>query len=488
MSKKQLHPGHGAPAERPAEHYLAEHGGLWFKFDQYAVAVGGSAPDRLQGGETFDYFFGRAADDKLTGAEGDDVLYGGKGNDVLVGGMGMDMLEAGTGNDKLYGGAMDDTLRGREGNDFLDEGAGHGDLDGGTGDDTLVGGQGPDAFEFAPGSGNDVIKDFTAGPGMFDHLALNDLRWEDLTITQETNGTLVSWEGGSALLEGVRKTELAQDDFMFAQQPDLPPGTRDPSGPAPERLSPSSDGPSIDSSTLTDKQKSFDANADDALDHHGLSFDFDDFKVAVGTSQNDVLQGGAAMDNIFGHAGNDKLSGAGNDDVLSGDGGKDSLDGGDGSDQLDGGIGDDKLLGGMGNDMLMGGDGKDMLDSGAGHDMLDGGMGNDAMRGGAGADAFIVSPTSGDDFVFDFEARGKAQGAFDHVAFNDINADDLRIDGTCKGSLISWDVNHDGRSEGSILLQGVAVADLRQSDFMFVDEPQFVPGISTFGSDYIFSG
>jgi len=38
----------------------------------------------------------------------------------------------------------------------------------------------------------------------------------------------------------------------------------------------------------------------------------------------------------------------------------------------------------------------------------------------------------------------------------------------------------------SVLLLGVFRADLRQSDFMFIDEPGFVPGISTAGSDWIF--
>jgi len=478
------HPGHNDPGN-PADHSLADRGGLAFSFDQYLLAVGGSGTDRLAGGTEQDYFWGRAGSDRLSGGAGNDVLYGGKGADALVGGSGMDMLDGGMGNDRAYGGAEDDTVKGREGNDFLDEGAGHGDLDGGPGNDTLVGGKGADAFEVSPTSGNDVIKDFTAGPGMFDHLALNNLRWEDLTIAQQSNGTLVSWQGGSVLLEGVKKTDLAQDDFMFAQQPDLPPGARAPSGPAPERATPSTEGPAIGSSTLSAEQKSFAARAGDGCDHK-VSFSFDDQRIAVGTPKSDsMIHGTDKMDNEFGRAGNDFLMGHGNDDVLNGDAGNDTLDGGEDNDQLDGGMGNDKILGGRGNDMLMGGDGKDLLEAGAGHDMLDSGAGNDTMRGGSGADAFIVSPMSGDDVVLDFEATGPAQGAFDHVAFRDIDADDLRIADTSKGAVISWDVNHDGRAEGSILLQNVEVGDLRQSDFMF-ETPQFVPGIDTFGSYYIF--
>lgn len=477
----------GQAADQLADHYLAGHGGLSFDFDDYRITVGGMRDDRIVGGAERDYSWGRAGNDQVAGGGGDDVLYGQQGNDVITGGRGMDMLDGGKGNDKLYGGMDDDTLRGRDGNDYLDEGAGHGDLDGGAGNDTLVGGQGPDAFEVSRTSGNDVIKDFTAGPGMFDHLALNGLRWSDLTIAQTGQGALVSWSGGSVLLEGVNKTDLAQDDFMFADKPDLPPGPRDVSGPAPERASPSIDGPAVGSPTVTSEQKSFDQKADWFMSEERLAFDFDEFTVKVGTGCGDNLQGSGAMDNMFGRAGNDMLSGKSNDDVLNGDAGNDTLSGGDGNDQLDGGMGNDRLRGDAGNDMLMGMDGRDYLDAGAGHDMLDSGKGNDTMKGGSGADAFIVSPMSGDDVVLDFEATGKAQGAFDHVAFRDIDADDLRIADTAKGALISWDVNGDGRREGSILLQNVEVADLRQSDFMFGDEPQFVAGISDFGSHYIFA-
>lgn len=69
----------------------------------------------------------------------------------------------------------------------------------------------------------------------------------------------------------------------------------------------------------------------------------------------------------------------------------------------------------------------------------------------------------------------------------DIDAEDLLVADTNDGALISWDVNHDTSAEGSILLRNVQLADLRQSDFMFVSEPQFVADISTAGSSYIFA-
>lgn len=483
------------PDDLLADFYLDRLGGLSFDFDQTRVSVGGRSADRVLGGATDDHLWGRGGNDQIAGGGGDDILYGQDGTDLLTGGLGADRLVGGAGADRLFGGDGADMLMGGDGNDFLDEGAGHGDLEGGKGNDILVGGQGPDAFGFEKGSGDDVIRDFTAGPGMFDHLALRGLTWEDLSISDTNAGVRVSWEGGSVLLEGVAKSQLAQDDFMFAEQPDLPPGAHAPSAPTPERASMSSDGPTIGSSTLGPVQGSFDLWADFSMARDDVAFDFDQFGVVAGSTRADVIRGGDTDDNLFGRAGDDHLVGLAGDDILEGGAGQDLLDGGDGADRLVGGSGNDKLAGGAQADELMGGDGRDYLDAGAGHDMIEGGTGNDAIRGGTGADAFIVDPTSGNDIVFDFEALGPAQGAFDHIALRDITPDDVTVstgtrswDGQdYSGALVSWDVNHDGSADGSVLLANVRPEDLRQSDFMFVEEPGFVAGVSTEGSYYIFA-
>lgn len=475
------------------DHFLAR-GGASFDFDagrapyDYQVAIGSKKADTLVGGEHRDYFWGLGGADSLwTGAE-DDALFGDSGADVLVAGDGVDRMYGGADGDRLYGGAMGDALMGGDGDDFLDEGAGHGDLDGGAGNDTLVGGLGADAFAVRPGSGDDVIKDFTAGPGMFDHLALHDLRWEDLSFEDTTAGVTVRWEGGSVLLEGVRQADLAQDDFMFAESPDLPPGSREPAGPTAERATMSTDGPTFEDRGLP--REMLDHFVDAKLRHSvdfRFSFEGDErYQIVVGALDDDVLAGGATWDHMFGRDGNDRLLGEGGDDILQGDAGDDELLGGDGSDMLDGGMGADRLDGGAMPDALMGGDGDDILDAGADHDMLEGGMGNDTLTGGAGADAFIVSPNSGDDVVVDFEATGEAQGAFDHIALVDILPGQVSVADTESGALVSWDTDDDGISNGSILLQGVAKSELRQSDFMFNTEPGFVEGISTVGSWYIF--
>lgn len=441
----------------------------------YKMMVGTDGDESVGGSDELTYMWGLGGKDRLAAGSRGGNLFGDAGDDVLVGKAGQDRLTGGSGSDSLYGGAAMDALRGGEGDDFLDEGAGHGDLDGGMGDDTLVGGPGPDAFAISLTSGNDVIKDFTAGPGMFDHLAVMDLRWEDLAITDTSAGVRISWTGGSVVLEGVRRSDLAQDDFMFAMTPDLPPGTRAPTAPAAERASPSTAGPDVA------------GEADGAGLGERFSFDGDErYRVAFGNDGADTLEGSGAWDHLIGRDGNDTLSGGAGDDILEGNAGEDSLTGGAGRDKLLGGMGNDRLVGGDAEDELQGGDGEDILDAGAGHDMIEGGKGNDTITGGGGADAFIVSPDSGHDVILDFMATGEAQGAFDHIALMEILPDQVTVTDTAGGARVSWDINGDDTADGSVLLRGVPMASLRQSDLMFVPRPGFVGGVGTVGSYYIF--
>ncbi|MCO6416198.1 calcium-binding protein [Siccirubricoccus sp. KC 17139] len=466
--------GGGGPSER--EQFSVAFAGM----PDHQLAVGGPLSDSFGGTDAADHYWGLDAGDRLGGGPEGDVLTGGKGPDLLSGGEGMDHLHGEEGDDTLYGAADADALMGGPGNDYLDEGPGHSSMDGEEGNDILVGGTGPDAFVVRPGSGDDVVRDFTAGPGVGDHIALQDIRWEDLSVDDTEAGVKISWEGGSVLLEGMRKSELSQDDFMFFNRPDLPPGTRAPEGPTEERPSPSEDGPGI-SGVLPP--------ADDSLvpgpGEEARTLAFDRYAAIIGTDDGERLRGSDDWDQIFGRDGDDLLVGKGGDDVLDGAEGNDRLRGGDGPDQLEGGPGDDTLHGGAENDELMGGDGNDLLAEGPGHGMLEGGRGDDTFVGGAGSDAFMVSSDSGNDVVLDFRATGLAQGLFDHIAFMDIEAADVAVEDTGQGARVAWDVDHDGTDDGSILLVGVARDDLRQSDFMF-DTPQFVAGINDYGSWYIF--
>ncbi|APT57330.1 MULTISPECIES: calcium-binding protein [Roseomonas] len=459
-------------ANRGADSLHGALGGLHFNFTAgdhvHNVTFGGENPDTLGGTDGAEFTWGLGGDDRIGGGGMDDVLHGGAVADLVSGNMGDDEVEGGDGNDTLYGGAGADTVRGGAGNDYLDEGEGHSTVDGGMGDDTLVGGGGPDAFMIGRTSGHDVIKDFTAGPGMFDHLAVMDgLQWTDLAFADTADGVQVSWEGGSVLLEGVSKAALAQDDFMFGDAAELPPGLREPVGPSDEAPTPSVAGPNI----VGEPQAGavFDVLADHLFNGRTLSFNIEGNAILRGTDGDDALAGSSESDTVFGLAGDDHLQG------------------GDGMDRLMGEAGDDRLSGGAESDELMGGDGDDYLDEGAAHGMLNGGMGDDTLVGGTGADAFMVSMDSGHDVVLDFEATGDAQGAFDHIAFMEgIQPADVVVRDTAEGALVGWGMEADGTFAGSILLEGVGKDDLRQSDFMFAEVPGFVEGISDIGSWYVF--
>ncbi|GGB37909.1 calcium-binding protein [Sphingomonas floccifaciens] len=445
--------------------------------DDYKLSIGDNGSDVQFGqGSKMNIAFGRGGSDVLTGGAMDDALWGGRGNDVLLGGNGMNHLDGGAGMDVLLGGAMDDTLRGGDDRDILNEGDGHGDVEGGKGDDILFGGRGADAFVVDRDSGNDIIYDFTPGPGMFDHLALRDIAPEELRFEETALGTRVSWNDGksSVLLVGVEKSELAQNDFMFTDDRYV----LQPASPSADRLQAisyaKSEGGDVSAPAVSGET------------NPSVAYSFDDFDVRYGSARGDVFQATDDRDVFFGLGGNDKLYGGAGDDHLEGGAGADVLDGGDGSDMLKGGDGADQLYGGAMADGLMGEAGDDIIYGGAGHDMIDGGTGNDRLNGGDGADAFVVRPDSGNDVIFSgFDA---GPGAFDHIAFEDILPNQVKVQDQSNGVLVSWATD---AGRGSILIEGIHVADMSQDDFMFssVEGGGFVnnPAITYAGTELLFA-
>ncbi|WP_246498404.1 calcium-binding protein [Microvirga soli] len=414
----------------------------------------------------------------------DDDLLGGKGNDFLWDDAGMDHLDGGDGHDVLISGSEADGLRGSRGNDYLNEGVGHGDLEGGDGNDTLVGGPGGDAFVISLDSGHDVIEDFDAGPGMLDHLAIRDIEPVDLRFEDTDHGVLISWNDGegSVVLEGVEKDELAQDDFMFADDRKVIQPT-------------SADADRVTAvEFIKDEGEALTPSPLGADERPDAWFRFDDFNIEFGGAQNDTLLGTSKRDYFVGLEGDDQLSGKGGDDDLRGGAGSDTLMGSDGMDHLKGEDGDDQLFGGAMADTLMGEAGNDRVAAGAGHDMLEGGMGDDTLDGGDGADAFIVAPDSGNDVVVGgFDA---GPGAFDHLALRDITPGQVTVADTTQdgnaGVLVSWNTDEDAEAEGSILLVGLSKEQMAQDDFMFnaddAREGEFIddPAITSEGSALIF--
>jgi Ca2+-binding RTX toxin-like protein len=116
----------------------------------------------------------------------------------------------------------------------------------------------------------------------------------------------------------------------------------------------------------------------------------------VGTSLNDVLNGGDG------------------DDTVNGVGGDDSLNGGPGDDALDGGDGDDNLIGGPGDDTLNGGDGLDTANYGdaLADNVIDAGPSGITVTGSAGSDTLLDTERirfSDANLAFDLDA-GEAAG------------------------------------------------------------------------------
>ena len=157
------------------------------------------------------------------------------------------------------------------------------------------------------------------------------------------------------------------------------------------------------------------------------------------------MHGGDGDDRMHGGDGDDRMYGGAGDDLLrSGAGADNRLYGGDGNDQLYGG---NRLYGGKGDDLLYGRDNGD--------DRLEGGKGDDTLYGGTGDDRFVFDAESDHDTVKDF---GDGD---DVLVFRGMKRADLDIKDTDAGALIS------GRDDWSVTLEGVAAADLSESDFDF---------------------
>lgn len=190
-------------------------------FDKNDSLNGGAGDDTLdaQGGN--DIVKGGTGDDKLSGGAGDDVVNGEAGNDTLSGGTGNDKLYGSTGHDRLIGNAGNDTLSGDAENDWLNGGAGNDTLIGGVGNDILIGGEGKDTFVFRKGSGIDKILDFQAGSSTsgdvlsLDKTVLSSFNAVKAAATDIADGVLIKFGTGSILLEGVEKSELHANDFLF---------------------------------------------------------------------------------------------------------------------------------------------------------------------------------------------------------------------------------------------------------------------------------
>jgi len=189
-----------------------------------------------------------------------------------------DTLAGTSGPDHIYGLGGDDELSGSDGEDVLS---------GGEGNDTLTGGDGADYFSIASTTGNDVVTDFTAGEDFIDMMATG-LTFDDLSSEATADGLMISWDGGSLLLEGI--SDDLDESWFFLRDDSWSANGTEPAGPGME------------------------------------------IGIVEGSNQADDLSGTDGVDFIYAYDGADLLDGGEGGDILNGGAGNDTMTGGEGAD------------------------------------------------------------------------------------------------------------------------------------------------------------
>ncbi len=406
---------------------------------------GGDGDDLLIGGTGADTLLGDAGNDRLDAGDGADLLEGGEGSDTLLGGAGQDTLQGDGGNDTLVGAGGNDTLYGGDGDDWMTGGADNDLMVGGAGSDTMFGGNGNDRFY--GGTQNDRIE----GAGGTDLLVGGD--GAD-TLRGGGGADTLRGDAGDDLIEGGAQNDLVEggignDLLRGGAQHDTVTG-------------------GAGNDTLQGQDGADVLEGGDGADlieggSHGDTI--------RGGADNDTVRGGNGPDRVFlgygddlfedaaqrGALGADSVWGGRGDDTILGQGGNDLLHGEIGNDMVEGGGGNDTLTGAAGADTLDGGDGSDKLFGGNGADRLIGGGGGDTLNGGNGTDVFVFGAGSGHDRLSDF-TPGADLLELD-VGVDDMSALNLKV--TDEGVRVDW-------GTGSVLLVGLAAADLQESDFLFL--------------------
>ncbi len=204
------------------------------------AVFGSASDDTLTGSNSGNVLEGRDGNDTLSGLGGNDTLRGGNGNDVLIGGSSADRLEGGNDTDtadystsgsavfvnignstvESGGDAQGDRLIDIEnltGSSFADTLIGDGNanvLVGAQGNDTLTGAGESDTFVFNETGYDDTITDFQDTIDMIE-ITAGATSFGDLVITDSSGDALISYSGGSILLENFNFALLAADDFNF---------------------------------------------------------------------------------------------------------------------------------------------------------------------------------------------------------------------------------------------------------------------------------
>jgi Ca2+-binding RTX toxin-like protein len=214
------------------------------------------------------------------------------------------------------------SLDGTAGDDILVSTNSGATLIGGTGNDVLMGGSGNDTYQFAPGSGKDIIYDSGGGQDniqltgftSFAELSFERIDTDDLKISFDGQQVTVRdhYAAGAHNVESVNfggatylGYALGVGNYVI----------------------------STDSSTPLNEG----GGADIIASSSGS-------ETLNGGSGNDLLFGNDGIDTVNGEAGNDLLVGGGGNDIINGSTGNDTISGGAGGDNLTGGGDADRFV------------------------------------------------------------------------------------------------------------------------------------------------
>ncbi|WP_068303766.1 calcium-binding protein [Kordiimonas lacus] len=341
----------------------------------------------------------------------DRLIAGTEADDTLSGSDNAERLLGETGDDVLSGGNGDDTVEGGDGNDRLDGGLGNDLLKAGDHDDTLRGADGADTL--LGGGGNDQL---WAGAGDTGDDVMNGGEGKDIIGGGAGNDKLVGGTGADIVFGG------SGDDTLI--------------------------GGASKNSTETAANQLWSGGGNDLI---------------YGGGGRDALGGGDNNDEIHGGGGNDVIyAGKTGADSLYGDGGNDIIFGGSEDDLIEGGDGADELYGGAGDDVVAGDAGSDTLYGGGGNDTLTGGAGDDTLRPGDGLDMLVFAAGDGADQVDGFTMGDDTLDlSATTTDFTDLASVQAAATDTEGGVLI------DLGGGDSLLLTGLTVADLADTDFIF---------------------
>jgi Ca2+-binding RTX toxin-like protein len=428
--------------------------------DDYVVDVAGDVVTELAG-QGFDVITTTLTSYDLTtkGANVEGLFYKGSGNTTLTGNILDNIVQGGSGNDTVDGKDGNDSLKGGAGNDTLTGGDGNDTLDGQDGTNELRGGKGNDTYMLLLSTfvTNNVIEDAGEGidtvqtdqnlGGLVDEVEnLTLLGTGDLIGIGNDHANVITGNSGNNILSGGTLNDTliggGGGDAYFVED----------TGDVIVELGGGGD----DHVTSAAASYTLSANVE--------SLEFDATVVGatgtgnaqdntiIGTTGNDLLNGGGGKDTINGLEGNDTINGGTEADVIDGGDNNDVLDGGEGSDNINGGNGDDKITGGAGNDELVGGAGTDTLIGGAGNDEYyvdaadqiqeDPGGGNDLIA----PTSSLVMPDNIEDAYLNVSGLTVTGNGLDNAMFGSTGADTMN--GAVGNDVIEGDLGADKLSGG----------------------------------------